>query len=195
MPTASPKLYLASQSPRRQELLRQLGLSFEVLDATIEEIQHPTESALDYVRRVAREKAAAGWQQVSANPGAVVLGSDTEVVLDGVVFGKPVDREDARRMLVLLSGRIHEVHTAVAVVSAGRASDVLHTSKVRVAQWPEAAMASYLDSGESMGKAGAYAIQGRAAAWIPSLEGSHSGVMGLPLFETAQLLREYGLDC
>ncbi|MBK8284344.1 MAG: septum formation inhibitor Maf [Ahniella sp.] len=195
MANESRTLFLASQSPRRQELLRQLGLSFEVLDATIEERQLPGESALDYVRRVARDKAAAGWMQVAHIPGAVVLGSDTEVVLDGVVFGKPVDREDASRMLVLLSGRTHEVHTAVAVKSAGRSSDVLHTSKVRIADWPEAAMSSYLDSGESMGKAGAYAIQGRAAAWIPSLDGSHSGVMGLPLFETAQLLREYGLDC
>lgn len=192
---APPKLFLASQSPRRQELLRQLGLSFDVLDTTIEERQIPGESALEYVRRVAREKAGAGWLQVADIPGAVVLGSDTEVVLDGVVFGKPIDREDARRMLMLLSGRTHEVHTAVAVISAVRASDVLHTSRVRVADWPETAMSSYLDSGESMGKAGAYAIQGRAAAWIASLEGSHSSVMGLPLYETAQLLREFGLDC
>lgn len=188
-------LFLASQSPRRQELLGQLGLAFEVIDAPVEERRAPGEPALSYVQRVAREKAGAGWLQVAAVPGAVVLAADTEVILDGDVFGKPADRQDAERMLRRLGGRSHTVATAIAVVGAGEEAEVLVQSRVTFAPWDERALAAYLDCGESMGKAGAYAIQGRAAAFIPHLEGSYSAVMGLPLHETASLLRRFGFGC
>jgi len=186
-------LFLASQSPRRRELLNQIGLAFETIDASVDETPVPGELPLDYVRRVAREKAGAGLMQVSAVPGALVLGADTEVVLDGQVFGKPVDAADAARMLRRLSGRTHQVMSAVAVVSAGREVEVVCCSEVRFAVLGEAEINAYVATGEPFGKAGAYAIQGRGATWIAHLSGSFSGVMGLPLHETATLLRGFGI--
>lgn len=186
-------LFLASQSPRRRELLTQMGVAFEVLDAGIDEIQAPGEPALDYVRRVAREKAGAGLMQVAAVPGALVLGADTEVVLDGVVFGKPAHAEDAARMLRALSGRTHLVLSAVAIVDAGREAEVVSTSCVTFAELTEADIAAYVAGGEPFGKAGAYAIQGRGACLISHLSGSYSGVMGLPVYETLRLLRDFGV--
>ena len=185
-------LFLASQSPRRRELLTQIGVAFEPLDATIDETPAPGEPPLDYVRRVAREKAGAGLLQVAAVPGALVLGADTEVVLDGHVFGKPVDAADATRMLRALSGRRHQVISAVAVVAAGREREAVSVSEVTFATLAEADIAAYVASGEPFGKAGAYAIQGRGACLVAHLAGSYSGVMGLPLHETAGLLREFG---
>ncbi len=186
-------LHLASRSPRRAELLARLGLDFGVIDLDLPEHQDAGEAASEYVRRVAREKAGAGLLRVVAVPGALVLGADTEVILDGDVFGKPADADDAAAMLRRLSGRTHEVITAVSVVSASREAQAVSTSLVTVAPLDDNAIAAYLASGEWQGKAGAYAIQGRFESHIQHLSGSFSGVMGLPMFETARLLREFGV--
>ncbi len=189
---SSPMLHLASQSPRRRELLARLGLAFGVLDIDVAERRQPTEAPEDYVRRVAREKAGAGLLQVMQAPGVLVIGADTEVVLGNEVFGKPRDASDAATMLRRLSGRTHRVLSAVSVVSAGREMQALSESEVTFAELGDAAIDAYVASGEPEGKAGAYAIQGIAQTFIPRLSGSYSGVMGLPLFETAQLLRAFG---
>lgn len=186
-------LHLASRSPRRAELLARLGLDFGVIDLDIPERQGASEAAHEYVRRVAREKAGAGLLEVVAVPNVVVLGADTEVILDDRVFGKPADAIDAADMLRTLSGRTHEVITAVSLISAGRETQAVSTSQVRVAAMSDADIASYLATGEWEGKAGAYAIQGRFQAHIEHLSGSYSGVMGLPLFETSRLLKQFGL--
>ncbi|NUS61952.1 MAG: septum formation inhibitor Maf [Lysobacter sp.] len=187
-------LHLASRSPRRSELLARLGYAFGTLELDIPEHRQPGESAGEYVRRVAREKAGAGLLQVVAAPGAVVLGADTEVVLDDEVFGKPRDADDAAAMLRRLSGRTHQVISAVSVVSAAREAQVVSESLVTVAPLHDDDIAHYLASGEWEGKAGAYGIQGRAQVLIAHLAGSFSGVMGLPLYETAKLLREFGIQ-
>ena len=184
-------LFLASQSPRRRELLGQLGLSFDVLDVDVLEQRQAGEPALDYVSRVAREKAGAGLLQVVAVPGAVVLGADTEVVLDDQVFGKPVDAADAARMLRRLAGRAHQVVSVVWVVDAGREEHSVCVSRVEFADLSDSDIAAYVATDEPFGKAGAYAIQGRAAGFIRRLDGSYSGVMGLPLYETANLLGRF----
>jgi septum formation protein len=186
-------LHLASKSPRRRDLLRMLGLDFGILDLDIPEAPAPGEPAEEYVRRVAREKAGAGLLKVVGQPGAVVLGADTEVILDGRVFGKPVDADDAAAMLRALSGRTHAVISAVSLVSGGRELHTVSRSEVTFAPMGEDDIAVYLASGEWNGKAGAYAIQGLSQAFISHLSGSHSGVMGLPLHETAGLLRQFGL--
>lgn len=185
-------LHLASRSPRRAELLTRLGLQFGVLDLDVPEQRGPGEPAEDYVRRVAREKSGAGLLQVMAVPDAVVLGADTEVVLGDEVFGKPHDAAEAAAMLRRLSARTHQVITAVSLVSASREVQAVSISEVTFAAL-DADIEQYLASGEWEDKAGAYAIQGRAAAFIPHLSGSYSGVMGLPLYETATLLRQFGL--
>lgn len=186
-------LHLASQSPRRAELLTRLGLTFGRIDLDIPEHRQPNESAEDYVRRVAREKAGAGLLKVMTIPGAVVLGADTEVVLDDEVFGKPADAADAAAMLRRLSGRTHQVISAVSVVNAEREAQAVSVSEVTFAVLSEGDIADYLASGEAMGKAGAYGIQGRAEQYVTRLSGSFSGVMGLPLHETATLLRGFGV--
>ena len=184
-------LYLASKSPRRLELLRQSGVDPELLDVDVPELRLPGEPAADYVNRVAREKAGAGLLLVMSSPGALVLGADTEVILGDVVYGKPADAADAARMLRELSGRTHRVVTAVWLMSADREEHAIQQSDVRIAALSEADIAAYLDSGEWQGKAGAYAIQGRAGAFVAHLDGSHSSVMGLPLYETWELLRKF----
>jgi len=186
-------LYLASQSPRRRELLGRLGLQFGVLDLDVPEQRAAQEPALDYVRRVAREKAGAGLLTVSGNAEAIVLGADTEVVLDDEVFGKPADAADAAAMLRRLSGRRHRVISAVSLVTAGREVQGVVESEVAFATLDESRIARYLATGEWQGKAGAYAIQGLAEAFIEELRGSYSGVMGLPLYETSRLLAQFGL--
>lgn len=186
-------LHLASKSPRRSELLARLGLEFGLLDIDVPEQREPGEPAEDYVRRVAREKAGAGLLQVVAIRDARVIGADTEVVLDGDIFGKPRDADDAAAMLRRLSGRTHRVISAVSLVSASREAQAASMSEVRFADLDDGDIDAYLGSGEWQGKAGAYGIQGRAQAFIAHLSGSYSGVMGLPLFETAQLLREFGI--
>lgn len=186
-------LYLASRSPRRNELLARLDRPFQALDLHVPEVRAPDESAADYVQRVAADKARAGLALVVQDPDAVVLGSDTEVVLDGRVFGKPTDAEDARAMLRTLAGRTHQVMTAVALVAAGREQGVLVVSEVTFAEIDEERIAAYVASGEPMDKAGAYAIQGGAERYIRHLAGSYSGVMGLPLQQTEQLLQAFEL--
>lgn len=188
-------LYLASQSPRRRELLGQLGANFSILDVDVEEVPFPEEPPIAYVERVARDKALAGRELLTrdAQAEALVIASDTEVVLDRRVFGKPKDADDAAGMLQALSGRTHEVISAVCVVSGKREKGDVCVSRVRFAPLSEAEITAYVATGEPFGKAGAYAIQGRGATLIEHLEGSYSGVMGLPLFETARLLRSFGV--
>lgn len=185
-------IFLASKSPRRRELLRQLGVAFEVIGLDIPEQRLPGESPEDYVSRVAREKAGAGLLQVAAAPGALVLGADTEVVLEGEVFGKPADAADAAAMLRRLSGRRHRVVSTVWLLDAGREEHATSVSTVEFMPLDEAMIAAYVASGEPFDRAGAYAIQGRAGAFVRHLEGSYTGVMGLPLYETADLLRRFG---
>ena len=187
-------LHLASQSPRRRALLARLGLPFEVVDVVVPEQRAPGEAAADYVRRVAREKAGAGLRAVAAGTDAVVLGADTEVVLDGDVFGKPRDDADAVQMLRRLSGRTHQVITAVALVSAGRDAEAMVITEVTFDLLDAATIDAYVAGGEPHGKAGAYAIQGGAELFVSRMAGSHSGVVGLPLQQTAALLRGFGLD-
>ena len=175
-------LHLASRSPRRAELLGRLGLDFGVIDLDLPELRGADEAPADYVRRVAREKAGAGLLRVVGVPGALVLGADTEVILDDEVFGKPADAADAAAMLHRLAGRTHQVVTAVSLVSAGREAQAVSTSLVTIAPLDEADVARYVDTGEWQGKAGAYAIQGRFQMHVEHLAGSYSGVMGLPLF-------------
>ncbi|MDR0769705.1 MAG: Maf family nucleotide pyrophosphatase [Burkholderiales bacterium] len=195
----APALYLASQSPRRQALLTQIAVPFAVLtldEDAIAEIPQPDETPAAYVRRMARAKAIIGMRQLRQRqlPTGAVLGADTEVVLAGRVFGKPQDRQDAAAMLRALSGKTHEVISAVALclpLRKGRAVSVIDrtvVSRVTFKALRDEEMERYLDSGEPFGKAGAYAIQGHAGAFVTHLDGSYSGVVGLPLFETAQLL-------
>jgi septum formation protein len=186
-------LYLASQSPRRRQLLEMIGVRFGTVDVDVPEVRAPAEPAEDYVSRVAREKAGAGLLRLSGVAGAVVLGADTEVVLGDEVFGKPADAAHAAAMLRRLSGRTHRVLSAVWCMNAGREAHVLNITEVVFAELSDAQIADYVASGECMGKAGAYAIQGRAAAFVPHLSGSYSSVMGLPLFETVELLEAFGI--
>lgn len=188
----SHRLFLASRSPRRRELLQQLGLSFELLDVEVAEVRAAGEEATHYVSRVAREKAGAGLLQVAGIERAIVLGADTEVVLDGEVFGKPADAAAARSMLRRLAGRTHQVISALWLLDAGREESACQVSQVSFAALGEEEIARYVASGEPFGKAGGYAIQGRAAAFVSHLEGSYSSVMGLPLHETARLLARFG---
>ncbi len=183
-------LHLASQSPRRRQLLEQLGVDFTVLNVAVPEQRIPAETPQGYVSRVAHDKARAGLALLAAAKGMLVLGADTEVVLDDEVFGKPRDAVDATAMLRRLSGRTHTVISVVWLVSAHDERSAMCSSQVTFAQLGPAEIAAYVATGESLGKAGAYAIQGRGAALIAHLHGSYSGVMGLPLFETAQLLRD-----
>ena len=186
-------LHLASKSPRRAELLARLGLVFGVLDLDIPEQRQPNEPGQEYVRRVAREKAGAGLLQVMTVAGAVVLGADTEVILEDEVFGKPRDADDAAGMLRRLSGRTHLAVSAVSLVSAGREAQAMSVTEVSFMTLSDEEIAAYVASGQPMGKAGAYAIQGEAERFVRHLSGSYSGVMGLPLFETSQLLKSFGV--
>jgi septum formation protein len=185
------RLFLASQSPRRRQLLEQIGQAFEVIALDVPEVRAPGEAPDAYVRRVAGEKARAGLRMLDETRDAVVLGADTEVVQGDDVFGKPVDASDAAAMLRRLSGRAHRVLSAVWCVSVAREEFALSESTVTFDELSDEHIAAYVASGEPAGRAGAYAIQGRAGAFIRHLSGSYSGVMGLPLFETAQLLRRF----
>ncbi len=192
--TVGSRLYLASRSPRRRELLARLGYLFEVLDPDVPERRAPGESPADYVQRVAAAKAEAGWNSLGASAaGAWVLGADTEVVLDDVVFGKPADAGQALAMLRRLSGREHAVLSALCLRGATGAHGVLVESSVCFASLDDATLRDYVAGGEPYGKAGAYAIQGYAECFVTRLCGSYSGVMGLPLAQTAALLRAAGL--
>jgi septum formation protein len=182
-------IYLASGSPRRRELLRQIGVSYRLIDTAVDETPLKDEAPLAYVSRVAAAKANAGWQCSRDPDDAPVLAADTAVVLDGSILGKPRDQADALDMLRRLSGRSHEVLTAVALRCAAGLDGRVSRSVVTFRSIDAAEASAYWDTGEPRDKAGAYAIQGRAAAFITDLRGSYSGVMGLPLFETAELLR------
>lgn len=185
-------VYLASGSPRRRELLQQIGVRFRILAVEVDEAVRSGEEAEVYVRRLAAAKAERGWQalvvETGGAPPAPVLGADTVVVLDGRIIGKPRDRSDALAILADLSGRTHAVLTAVSVCTATGTFDRLSRSSVRFRVVDEEECAAYWDTGEAADKAGAYAVQGYAAVFIADLAGSYSGVMGLPLFETAELL-------
>ena len=184
---SQPVIRLASISPRRRELLAQIGVPHVVTGAHIDESVLAGEEPRDYVQRMARSKALTVWEQDRSLP---VLAADTTVVLDGVIFGKPRDRADCIRMLATLSGRTHQVLTAVALATGDeRVALRLSVSDVRFRTLTEGEAAAYWDTGEPRDKAGAYAIQGKAAVFIESMTGSYSAVMGLPLFETAELLR------
>jgi septum formation protein len=187
-------LILASSSPRRQELLAQTGLRFTVAAANINEDLLPNEAAAAYVQRLAEEKAQAIWNvnqaADSVDDPLVVLGADTCVVCDGSILGKPTDTGDARQMLELLSGRTHAVLTGLAVISSGKIARDVEITQVTFNQLNDREIAQYIASGEPLDKAGAYAIQGYAARWIPRIEGCYFNVVGLPIARTISLLVE-----
>jgi septum formation protein len=196
------RIYLASQSSRRRELLKQIGVAFDVLSLRVVpgrmdvvEVPQADEAAPEFACRMASEKAACGWRAVEMRRMLrfPVLGADTVVELDGAILGKPADRAEAETMLTRLAGREHRVHTAVAMQHEARVELRLSSSRVRFAELDAAAIARYLETGEYLGKAGAYGIQGRAGAFVEHIEGSYSGIMGLPLYDTGILLRAFGL--
>jgi septum formation protein len=186
-----PQLLLASSSPRRRELLAQIGVSFQVLPINVDEARHEGEAAQAYVQRLALEKAQAGWGRASGD--LPVLGADTVIELDGTILGKPVDKTEALAMLEALSGRSHFMYTGVAMVARERHAQRLSCTRVQFRDINAREREAYWASGEPLGKAAAYAIQGRAAVFVKALHGSCSGVIGLPLFETAILLSEFGI--
>lgn len=188
------QLYLASRSPRRRQLLEQIGIRYGVLDVDVPERVEPGEAPDAYVLRVAKAKARAGWAAEDRRQQLPVLAADTEVVVDGHVQGKPADRQAAQTMLQALAGRSHEVISTVVVCQAGRELWRTSCSRVWFRAMSEAEIDAYWDTGEPRGKAGGYAVQGLGATFVQRLDGSYSGVMGLPLFETCQLLAEFGLD-
>ena len=188
-------LHLASASPRRRELLAQIGVPFVTLIAAVDETALPGEPAERYVERLAREKAQAGLAALSDPTDAVVLGADTAVVLDGRILGKPADRAECLATLTALSGREHQVLTAVALASAQRIESRVVASRVRFRPLRAGEAEAYWATGEPCDKAGSYGIQGLAAVFVSQLEGSYSAVVGLPLCETAQLLGEFGIPC
>jgi len=188
-------LYLASGSPRRRELLTQIAVPFLTQIAPIDENALPGESPIAYVERLALSKAQAGLAALTDTADAVVLGADTAVVLDGRILGKPTDRADALATLSDLSGRTHEVLTAVALVSRERQASRVVTSQVTFRALSQAEIEAYWASGEPQDKAGCYGIQGLAAVFVSQLQGSYSAVVGLPLCETAALLAEFAIPC
>lgn len=202
VPAKRPSVYLASKSPRRQELLRQIGVDFTPLlmreaagrPRDIVEVPRADELPLEYVKRLARAKASVGWIVMGKRGLAPkpMLGADTEVVQDGAVLGKPGDAAGAVEMLRRLSGQTHQVSTAVAVSWNKEIDMVVSSSRVSFRALTDDEIERYVATGEPFDKAGAYAIQGRGAAFVSHLEGSYSGVMGLPLFETAELLAKIG---
>ncbi|MBS1170102.1 MAG: Septum formation protein Maf [Burkholderiaceae bacterium] len=196
-------IYLASQSPRRRELLRQIGVKFQLLllrstpprGADVSEEVLPGEAPHDYVTRVTREKVMFAQDVLTMRslPPRPILAADTTVVLDGKILGKPANATEATEMLQSLSGRTHEVITGIAVAHQARLSQVLQISEVTFAPLSQETIAAYCASGEPYDKAGGYGIQGMAATFIARIDGSYSGIMGLPLFETAHLLRQAGI--
>ncbi|QLL14360.1 Maf family protein [Pseudomonas chlororaphis] len=189
-------LYLASGSPRRRELLTQIGVPFTAISADIDETPLPDESPVAYVERLARDKAAAGYALLAnGQVAACVLGADTAVVLDGRILGKPMDQADAQSMLMALSDREHEVLTAIAVLDGQRCESRVVRSLVRFRAIGDDEAARYWASGEPRDKAGGYGIQGLAAVFVAGLNGSYSAVVGLPVCETAELLGHFGIPC
>lgn len=197
----NPRIYLASRSPRRRELLTQIGVHFDTIafrnhprdDAEVDETPLANEVPVDYVQRVARAKAEYGWQMVESRKllPQPVLAADTTLAFEGGIIGKPLDAADALRILRRLCGQTHEVLSAVAIAFDGRIESALSVSQVRFGNIDDWTLRAYAQSGEPMDKAGAYGIQGRAGLFVEHLNGSYSGVMGLPLFETGELLRRF----
>ncbi len=183
-------LVLASASPRRADLLRQLGLSFRVQIANIDETPIGKESGADYVQRLALEKAQTTYRSIGVGP---VLGSDTAVVLNGDIFGKPKDYQDFTKMMGLLSGREHQVLSAIAMIDDTKTETALSVTRVSFRELKQDEIRNYWQTGEPEGKAGGYAIQGVAAGFIKEITGSYSAVKGLPLYETSELLRKFDL--
>ncbi|KGF81850.1 septum formation inhibitor Maf [Massilia sp. JS1662] len=204
MKQLAKKIYLASKSPRRRELLRQVGIDFDILSLRsdpargidVSEDMFAGEPAQDYVARVAREKGAFAWNVLHMRrmPLRPVLSADTTVTIDGDILGKPADPNEAVAMLERLSGRTHQVLTSVALHYTDVFEQVTQVSNVRFAQLTPEAIRAYCATPEPYDKAGAYGIQGLAALFIEHIEGSHSGIMGLPVFETAQLLQKAGVS-
>ena len=186
-------IILASRSPRRVELLKQLGIDSIARPADVDETPLAGEAPADYVQRVARQKVMAIAKTLKSEYANLpVLAADTTVALDGEILGKPEDDADAVKMLQKLSGSKHAVHTAVAISFKGKVQVVLSSTIVEMMPLTDAMISAYVATGEQRDKAGSYAIQGKAGAWIKHIEGSYSGVMGLPLYETAKLLRGLG---
>jgi septum formation protein len=183
-------VYLASRSPRRRELLQQMGVDFAVISADIDESVQAGESPQQYVERIAREKAQAGLSRLNGKETRPILAADTAVIVEGQIFGKPVNDDDARRMLKQLSAKPHQVMTAVALAYNGSMEQAISVSEVRFAQLSEADIDWYLATGEGQDKAGSYAVQGLGALFIEEIRGSYSGIMGLPVRETGQLLKQ-----
>ena len=187
-------IYLASGSPRRKELLSQIGVRHEQLLPLVDESKDENESPTPYVKRLARLKAEAGLKMLAATEQRPVLGADTIVVLDDNVYGKPGDADEAFSTLMALSGRTHQVMTAVAVVSQTSQKVICSCSNVRFRTIQPDEARAYCQSGEPMDKAGAYAIQGVGAIFVEEIQGSYSGIVGLPLMDTAKLLSEFGVS-
>jgi len=189
----SPRFYLASASPRRRELLTQIGVTFELAPVDIDETPLANESARAYVERLAQEKATAAFARID-HPDAVVLGSDTSVIIDDEILTKPADAADAKRMLQRLSGNRHQVFTAVAVLSQNRQQQVCVATDVDFRTLSDAEIERYIATGEPMDKAGSYGIQGKGAILVEKISGSYSNVVGLPLTETAALLTNFNIQ-
>jgi len=190
----NPSLFLASKSPRRRDLLAQIGVRFGILDIDLNEDRLPGEAPESYVLRLALDKARAGRSRVESQSSLPVLAADTAVVIGDRILGKPRDRSDAASMMRLLAGRTHRVLSGIALVGTREQQDLsVNEVRFRAVSMPEAN--AYWESGEPRDKAGGYAIQGLGALFVADLQGSYSGVMGLPLFETARLLAEEGIHC
>jgi septum formation protein len=192
----SPQIYLASRSPRRGELLGQIGVAFEMLPSDVDESVLVDESPEHYVLRLARVKALACTQRIAAQglPAHPVLAADTTVCIDGMILGKPEHDAEAADMLKCMSDRWHVVHTAIAVADGDHVESALSSTQVEMALLSDHEIAAYIASGEPRDKAGSYGIQGLAGAFIRRIEGSYSGVMGLPVYETVQLLKKFGVN-
>jgi septum formation protein len=188
-------IYLASRSPRRGELLGQIGVTFEVLPSDVDEAVLADEAPEHYVMRLARAKAAMCVQHLATHgmPSRPVLAADTTVCIDGLILGKPENDADAAAMLRRMSDRWHVVHTAIALATRERVEVALSSTQVELAPLTDAEIAAYVASGEPRDKAGSYGIQGLAGTFVRRIEGSYSGVMGLPIYETAQLLNKFGV--
>ncbi len=189
------EIYLCSKSPRRQELLRQIGVTFSLLEVDIDETPNPAETPQRYVVRLAQEKAMAGWADSARASMAPVLGADTTVVCAGEIMGKPEGKAHGLLMLSKQSGVTVQVITAVCIVKEGNIINYISKSNVVFREISSDEIKAYWSTGEPIDKAGGWAIQGKGAIFIKSLEGSYSGVMGLPLFETAKCLKSIGIDC
>ncbi len=191
--TESFDIYLASASPRRRELLGQIGVSYRLLEIDEPEVPRRNEAANIFVQRMALNKARAGFNLLKSDDSHPVLGADTVVVLDGEIMGKPENAEHGKAMLAKLAGQTHQVMSAVALMGYDKKAVKLNTSTVRFCHLDDADIEAYWALDESHDKAGAYAVQGQAARYIEEICGSYSGIMGLPLFETARILQEFGI--